>query len=571
MKKKPFLLLIFCFLIVLLSACTSIKHEHIVGDWQDGGEHHWRPVSCTWNRCDINPVLENHVDEDKNDICDICGSMHEHIFGDWQYSESIHWCSAMCTWNGCDIDTAAEHFDEDKNDICDVCGYEMISKQKEILNITDNSYKFGIPEGNEIFYSDRHGFYMFVGRFSEYIIVTYADGTTENVRDALRNGHIQISDLDKYEIEYFIMSMSQMASSIARFTLTLDDLKAIVERQGEDLTWSHFYRYCSWEIGSGLYILYYPIDDNYSLLIGGGGPNSSPDYVYLVYKNNMDNSIDVRYESIDDFLAQMAGLEASSVAKIVVDYENNLRAEIDKLRKEHPENIYYYRPVDEIHCAYILDRSASADDIVTKYDMNNAFSKAEVLALNGIKMVSIIFARNDFTEELHQRIIQISEEEPLIENLFIDMQRAWVESYMPKIEYYADDAASVYYEIIANVIKLDDDGLIIKSKEEYDSYLDDLLERAEYDYLREMILEQRDLYDEAFFEENALIITNTITRSSCSIKLTVNNLYISQNKLYVVVRTDVPGIGDDAIQYTSFTIKVPKSDVINITEVITLE
>lgn len=175
------------------------------------------------------------------------------------------------------------------------------NKLKEISSIADNSYDLGISKGKEIFYGDRSGFYVFFGKFSECIIVSYTDGTTENVKDALRNGHIQISDLDKYDIEYYVQSMSQMLSSIAHFSLSLDDLKVMVERYGENLTWSNFDRYYSYKTSSDQKTLY-AIDNNYDLLISGDSTTSSPDYICLVYKGNMDDRIDVRYESIDEFV-----------------------------------------------------------------------------------------------------------------------------------------------------------------------------------------------------------------------------------------------------------------------------
>ena len=131
--KKIFKLLLLVFVTMLcLSSCRpvnallkygSLKHEHIVSEWLCAGEHHYRAVTCTWGKCDIDPGLYNHVDDDKNDICDLCGSNHEHIFGQWHYDETYHWCSATCTWNGCDIDTTAEHYDNDNDHICDSCGY----------------------------------------------------------------------------------------------------------------------------------------------------------------------------------------------------------------------------------------------------------------------------------------------------------------------------------------------------------------------------------------------------------------------------------------------------------------
>ncbi len=259
------------------------------------------------------------------------------------------------------------------------------------------------------------------------------------------------------------------------------------------------------------------------------------------------------------------------VAQIVLDYEQSLIDELEVLQAEHPEYNYYYHSVDEVHCILILDSEASADAIVEKYDMNNLFSSAKVSALNAIKMISIIFERNEFTENMHQKIKQISEYEALVKNLSIDMCREWYQSYMPKIEYYTADAKELKYTSSRAFSVFDGKDVILKSKDEYDAYLDELLEAAEYDYEKERITAARDLYSQSFFEENALIITRMITRSSGSIKLTVNNLYVSGDKVYVVIRTDVPDEGTCDMQYAFFGFAVDKNDVADVNEVVTLE
>lgn len=288
------------------------------------------------------------------------------------------------------------------------------------------------------------------------------------------------------------------------------------------------------------------------------------------------DTVNEHFDYDENNICDICGYEiptvSSDVALIVIEYENTLRAEIEKLEKDNPGFEYYYNPVDEIHCTFVLDRDASADEIVAKYDMNNVFAAADVSALNAIKMISVIFDRDDFTEEMHQKIKQISDEEPAVNNLFVDMERKVYQSYMPKIEYYADDAVKLKYEKANSLIGLSfDEELIIKSKADYDNYINRLLEKAKYDEQIELINSQKDLYDEAFFEENALIITRIISRGSSSIKLTVNNLYISGGSVYVVVSTEIPGIGDDAMQYQSFTFIVSKDEVLNAEEVITLE
>lgn len=54
----------------------------------------------------------------------------------------------------------------------------------------------------ETFYSDSEYEYYFNCMKSGMIIVTYEDGTEENVKEALNNGNITIEDLDKHNIGY---------------------------------------------------------------------------------------------------------------------------------------------------------------------------------------------------------------------------------------------------------------------------------------------------------------------------------------------------------------------------------
>ena len=78
------------------------------------------------------------------------------------------------------------------------------------------------------------------------------------------------------------------------------------------------------------------------------------------------------------------------------------------------------------------------------------------------------------------------------------------------------------------------------------------------------------LHNRIFFEENALIVSSVITRGSGSIKLTLDNLYISKDKVYIVIRTDEPEMGTCDIKEATFSFVVKQSDVVNVNEVITL-
>ena len=89
--------------------------------------------------------------------------------------------------------------------------------------------------------------------------------------------------------------------------LSLAEVRQLAEK-GEDLSWDDFGQYKHEDIGSGLHVFLYDIDENYCLLIGGGDTQSAPLYIRLVFKTRNSNFIDdgeyidIRTESIEDFI-----------------------------------------------------------------------------------------------------------------------------------------------------------------------------------------------------------------------------------------------------------------------------
>ena len=444
---------------------------------------------------------------------------------------------------------------------------EQTSPQfKEIRDIVDLTKTQDIPTDDalEFFYSDEWYDYAFSGIKSSYVMVYYKDGTEENVKVALEAGNITIKDLDGFHIQYL---------EIARETskrLTLPMLKELIATHGESLTWGHFDGYYFIETGSGLYIRIYPVEEEYELWIGGEDPSSKPMYIYFMETDVKDGEethpIDVRYESIDSLL------DPADLAQAVIDYEDMRKAELNALREKYPYRTYFYHAVDRVECVYALNREASAEAIVEMYNMKNEFATAKVSALEGIKMISIVFERNDFTESMHQKLKEIKEKEACITNLWVDMQSDIAQSYQAKIEYYTDHAVPLGHLVLDNIYhSLDGKDVIIRSKAEYNAYLDNFLKEEKSDYLTEIITKQKELYTETFFEKNALIVTKVFTLSSGSITVTVENLYISDNKVYVALKTEIPGIGTADIQYAWFTVKVPQNKVVDVTEIITVK
>ena len=85
--------------------------------------------------------------------------------------------------------------------------------------------------------------------------------------------------------------------------LQLSDVTAL-SGKGEALSWADFEQYDCIETGSGLYIRLYPIDEMFTLSIGGAGPESEPMYIYLSAKDGTDEYIDIRTGDVEEYIRQ---------------------------------------------------------------------------------------------------------------------------------------------------------------------------------------------------------------------------------------------------------------------------
>ena len=82
--------------------------------------------------------------------------------------------------------------------------------------------------------------------------------------------------------------------------LTLEIVKNLSEK-GDKLSWKDFQTYNGKDMGSGLYIKWYPIDNKYELLIGGGSLEKKPMYINL-WNKDTKKFIDIRHDDIDKFI-----------------------------------------------------------------------------------------------------------------------------------------------------------------------------------------------------------------------------------------------------------------------------
>ncbi len=80
-----------------------------------------------------------------------------------------------------------------------------VTQPIEVVEIIDIAKRDNLDcdDALQQFYSDAEYNYFYPSIKSEYVVVKYSDNTEETVENALKNGKIAISDLDRFEIKYF--------------------------------------------------------------------------------------------------------------------------------------------------------------------------------------------------------------------------------------------------------------------------------------------------------------------------------------------------------------------------------
>ncbi|MCH5146493.1 MAG: hypothetical protein J1F61_00625 [Clostridiales bacterium] len=138
-KKRLFLTLavsaVMAFGAVGFSACGNNSdgektHEHTYAtSWSGDDENHWHAATC--EHTDIVKDKAAHIDEDNDEKCDVCDRTlpHHHKYSDqWSSDENYHWYASTCGHTS-EVKDRAEHIDEDENKKCDICGYEFHEHQ----------------------------------------------------------------------------------------------------------------------------------------------------------------------------------------------------------------------------------------------------------------------------------------------------------------------------------------------------------------------------------------------------------------------------------------------------------
>lgn len=70
MKKQFLSIFLSLMCVMVFTSCGKVCTEHTYGEWLRYPQGHYRPYTCG---CPQTEILDNHIDEDDNGICDVCG------------------------------------------------------------------------------------------------------------------------------------------------------------------------------------------------------------------------------------------------------------------------------------------------------------------------------------------------------------------------------------------------------------------------------------------------------------------------------------------------------------------
>ena len=138
--------------------------------------------------------------------------------------------------------------------------------------------------------------------------------------------------------------------------LTLDDVVTLSQK-GDALTWSDFERYQGREVGFGLYIMRYEIDELFDVLVGGV-PDETPWYIYLRVNNEADDRIDIRTEDVSTFVEA----HRNDIPKVVEPDYSTLFDEQTAIRQAILEHNRSTDPTGFVSCASFAELACVVTD-----------------------------------------------------------------------------------------------------------------------------------------------------------------------------------------------------------------
>ncbi len=283
------------------------------------------------------------------------------------------------------------------------------------------------------------------------------------------------------------------------------------------------------------------------------------------------------------------GIVANQVAPVVTKFEKERAKEIASFKEKKPGYIIDAdNRAGSVTYLFLLRSTGEgkAENFVKQHNLKRRFPDAKIKT--GYGVVTLEFKRNDYTNAVHNALNKLSKKSS-VEIGSASVYSASYITYKPDISQHAKNPTELEYTVLdenalRKYILYDDEFInvdrILLTKEDYDTYIDMLIASRKSEEPPELLEtlnnSMKDKYNEEFFETNALLVTKQIARGNLQSGLTIDSVYLSNNKIYVVVRSiyaggKTGGVVTPTVLEQTFHIAVSKDAINGATELITLD
>ena len=238
----------------------------------------------------------------------------------------------------------------------------------------------------------------------------------------------------------------------------------------------------------------------------------------------------------------------------IIFYDNELsEVEYEILFNYGPSDNYY-----DLHRRFVEESGLDELDGQVRYYQSSPY-------------VFVFFKPEKETAQVRQFMYHLKEEHPEITSLLRKEYFRYCSIYMhnpayyglkkdQKVDFELMDDSVVVEQIRFRIGDILQEG-IYTSSADLDKTLNALDDHKMFGLKDEVINAVKATYDDEFFEENILVVTETIVTSSGSNKQELKEIYLRGNKLNFFVKMYYVDLGTADMQYTTFVVRIPKNQI----------
>lgn len=167
--------------------------------------------------------------------------------------------------------------------------------------------------------------------------------------------------------------------------LTLNDVITL-SAKGDELTWSDFEDYKSTDIGSGIYIEKYDLEDDFTLIVGGL-PERAPDFISLFHHGKDKEAIDIRNNDIQKYLDSELLADAAAMDPDTTSIKVSLDPEGKAVRLYNEQNQALISMLKQFTIIERSDWYMAASSLTTTFTLTDKSDRTVEFGLIGNEAV----------------------------------------------------------------------------------------------------------------------------------------------------------------------------------------